>query len=412
MKEQPTKAQKRIDLLDVYRGFAILGIFVVNIVIMNSTFLNQDKFAEQFTSNIDQISEKVLQLFFYTKFFPIFSLLFGLGISMQALKLFENNKLSFSFFTRRMFILFIFGVLHIVFLWSGDVLNLYAILGLFTTLMIKKSNKLILTLAAFFLFFPFYDQVLEFLFNLLNFRPEIYLNDYTGETVNQIIEYGTYVEGMKLRVLEYLSNIPMLFGFLAPVAISMFLIGLYLGKNKVYESLDGFINQIKKPMIFTALVTNIYRVIFLFVIVDLKIFSIANYREIFIKIMVLSDITMGLFYLWIIGWLWYNTKWKSLLSPLKYAGRMALTNYIMQSVIGLFLFSSIGFGLYETLSPSETLTTAIITFIFQIILSKIWLTYFRFGPLEWIWRCFTYKKLLTIKKSAVLNTGYQQIEVD
>jgi len=400
MNEHPIKVKKRIDVLDVFRGFAILGIFVVNIVIMNSTFLNQDEFAKQWTSHIDKIAEKVLQLFFYTKFFPIFSLLFGLGISMQALRMLNQNKLSFSFFARRMFILLIFGLLHILLFWSGDVLNLYAILGLFTTLMIKKSGKLILALAAFFLFFPFYDQVFEYIFNLLDFRPEIYLNNYTGESVNQIIKNGTYLEGIKLRLLEYLSNIPMLFGFLAPVAISMFLLGLYLGKTKVYESLDLFIQQVKKPLLLVAILTNIYRILFLFVLPTYEIYSNHNFRPIFIKFMVLSDIAMGIFYLWGIAWLWYNTKFKTILLPLKYAGRMALTNYIMQSFIALILFSSIGFKLYETLSPSETLLTAVIVFILQVILSKTWLTYFRFGPLEWIWRCLTYKELLPIRKAS------------
>ncbi|MBG6130261.1 uncharacterized protein IWQ47_001656 [Aquimarina sp. EL_43] len=401
MNEQPIKVKKRIDVLDVFRGFAILGIFVVNIVIMNSTFLNQDEFAKQWTSSIDQISGKILQLFFYTKFFPIFSLLFGLGISMQALKMLDKGKLSFSFFARRMFILFLFGVLHIVFLWSGDVLNLYALLGLITMVMIKKSNKLILTLSVVFLFFPFYDQLFEYVFNLLNFRPEIYLSDYTGETVNQIIKNGTYVEGIQLRLLEYLSNIPMLFGFLAPVAISMFLLGLYLGKNKIYDSLDTFIQRIKKPMLVIAVITNIYRVLFLFVLPDYAIYSTDTFRPVFIKLMVFSDIAMGLFYLWSIGWFWYNTRYKFIVSPLKYVGRMALTNYIMQSFIGLILFSSIGFGLYETLSPSQTLLTAIVVFVFQVLLSKIWLTYYQFGPLEWIWRCLTYKELLPIKKATI-----------
>ncbi|WP_235010961.1 DUF418 domain-containing protein [Aquimarina sp. AU119] len=370
---------------------------------MNSTFLNQDEFAKQWTSGIDQISNKILQLFFYTKFFPIFSLLFGLGISMQALKMLKKNKLSFSFFARRMFILFLFGVLHIVFLWSGDVLNLYALLGLLTTLMLKKSNQLILILSVIFLFFPFYDQLFEYLFNLLNFKPEIYLSEYTGETVNQIIKNGTYLEGLQMRLLEYLSNIPMLFGFLAPVAISMFLLGLYLGKNKIYDSLDIFIQQIKKPMLIIAVVTNIYRVLFLFVLPDYEMYSTTTFRPVFIKLMVLSDIAMGLFYLWGIGWLWYNTKWKFILSPLKYVGRMALTNYLMQSLIGLILFSSIGFKLYETLSPSVAILTAIVVFIFQLILSKVWLNYYRFGPLEWIWRCLTYKELLPIKKNNVSN---------
>ncbi|WP_298422518.1 DUF418 domain-containing protein [uncultured Kordia sp.] len=398
MNNDPTNLKKRIELLDVFRGFAILGIFVVNIVIMNSTFLNQDEFALQWTSAIDKTAEKILQLFFYTKFFPIFSLLFGLGISMQALKLFEKGKLSFSFFARRMLILFFIGVCHILFIWSGDVLNIYAILGLFTTLMIKRSNKLILVLAIIFLLFPFYNQVFGYIFELIHFQPETYLSEHTGETVNQIIKNGSYLEGVQLRILEYMTNIPMLLDFLAPVAIAMFLIGLYLGKNKIYTSLDTFIDRIKKPMLVVAITTNIYRVVFLFVLVKLEIFRIAEYREVLIKLMVLSDTAMGLFYLWLIGWLWYNTKWKAILKPLQYAGRMALTNYILQSVVGLILFSSIGFRLYETLSPSETLFTAILVFIAQVFLSKVWLTHYQFGPLEWVWRCLTYKKLLPIKK--------------
>jgi uncharacterized protein len=397
MNENPTKANSRIELLDVYRGLAILGIFVVNIVIMNSTFLNQDEFAKQWTSNIDKISERILQLFFYTKFFPIFSLLFGLGISMQAIKLLKKGKLSFSFLARRMFFLFIFGALHIILLWSGDVLNIYAILGLLTMIFIKKSNRLLLTLSGIILFFPFYDQVFAQLFKFLNFQPEVFLSDYTGETVNQIIKEGTYLEGVKLRLLEYLSNIPMLFGFLGPIALSMFLLGLYLGKNKVQESLSSFIDSIKKPVIVLTILTNIYRVLFLFVLTKLDVFKLEFGRTLLIKLMVLSDTMMGLFYLWLIGWIWYRTKWKKILSPLKYAGRMALTNYILQSFIGLILFSSIGFKLYETLSPSQSLITAIIVFIFQVIMSKIWLSYFKFGPLEWLWRCLTYKKLLPIR---------------
>ena len=399
MNKQPTGTANRIELLDVYRGFAILGIFVVNIVIMNSTFLNQDAFAQQWTAPVDQFSERILQLFFYTKFFPIFSLLFGLGISMQALKWYEQNTLSFSFFARRMFILFLFGVLHIMMLWSGDVLHLYALLGLLTTVFIKRSNALILILSVLVLVFPFYDTVFDQLFTLLNFHPEIYLSDHTGASVNEVIRNGTYAQGVTLRIREYLSNIPMLFGFLAPVALSMFLLGLYLGKNKIHQNTEAFVNRIKKPVILITIITNIYRVLFLFVFTKLEIYKIALARSLFVKLMVLSDVVMGLFYLWLLGWLWQRTPWRKILSPLKYAGRMALTNYILQSFIGLILFSSVGFSLYETMSPHQTLLTAILVFSFQVIGSKIWLRYFQYGPLEWIWRCFTYKKLLPIIKA-------------
>ncbi|WP_431157853.1 DUF418 domain-containing protein [Winogradskyella poriferorum] len=398
MNNQPTTAKQRIELLDIYRGFAIFGIFVVNIVIMHSTYLNQDAFASQWTSVIDQITKRFLQLFFYTKFFPIFSLLFGLGISMQVLKLMDKDQFSISFLIRRLLILFVFGWLHIVLLWSGDVLNIYAILGFFTLIFLKASNKLILICSAILLAFPFYDSILESLFGFLNFKPELVLSNYTGESVNIIITQGNYFQGMKLRLLEYFSNIPILFGFLGPIAFSMFLLGLYLGKNKIYETLETYIMTIKRPIIYLTITTNIYRVLFLFVLTKLDLFKIELYRSLLIKLMMLCDTMMGIFYLWLLGWLWYNKTWQSLLRPLKYVGQMALTNYIMHSVVGLILFTSIGFKLYETLSPFQTFLIAILVFIFQIVISRTWLSYFKFGPLEWLWRCLSYRKFLSIKR--------------
>ncbi|MEW7291390.1 DUF418 domain-containing protein [Aquimarina sp. 2304DJ70-9] len=399
MNTQPTQPQKRIEILDVFRGFAILGIFVVNIEIMNCVFMNQDAYSAQWTAPIDIMSVRIFQLFFYSKFFPIFSFLFGLGITMQALSLFEKNKLRFSFFARRMLVLFVFGALHVLLFWSGDVIHLYAVLGLLTTLLIKKSNRLILWLSLVFLLFPFYDQVADYLFSITKYNPESYLKNFSSNDVIDTIRNGSYTNGVKLRTLEYLSNIPLLFVFLAPVALSMFLLGLYFGKNNFVTSIETLIDRIKKPSLIIAISTNLYRIIFLFFLPDFEIYSNEYARPIFLKLMFLSDIVMGLFYLWLVAWIWYKTKWKKIISPLKYVGRMALTNYIMQSVIGLLLFSSIGFSLYETLSPSQTLITALIVFCFQLMYSKIWLTYFMYGPLEWVWRCFTYQKLLPIKKS-------------
>ena len=307
---KPTKKDKRIDLLDVYRGFAILGIFVVNIVIMNSTFLNQDEFAKQWTSNIDQISEKILQLFFYTKFFPIFSLLFGLGISMQALKLKENNKITFSFFARRMFILFIIGVLHIVFIWSGDVLNLYAILGLLVTLLVSRSNKLILFLSGFFLLFPFYDQIFSSIFEMANYNPGSYLENYDGAEINRVISEGSYLEGIKLRCIRIYDQYSNAFWIFGSDCLSMFLLGIYLGKNQIYKSLKPFIKNISLPIIIITILTNIYRVAFLFLLPQFEIYHNENFRPYFIKLMVVSDVVTGIFYLWIIGWIWYNTKFR------------------------------------------------------------------------------------------------------
>ena len=388
---------KRIEILDIYRGFAIFGIFVVNIVIMNSTFLNQDAFLEQFTGAFDVLAERLLQLFFYTKFFPIFSLLFGLGIAMQALRLQSKNIPLWPFFARRMLFLLLFGMLHIVLLWSGDVLHLYALLGILVVFLLKFPNKWLLTLSVFILIFPFFDPILTEITGFLNFKLEVFLAGYTGASVNAIIQNGSYLKGIHLRLLEYLSNIPMLLGFLAPVALSMFLLGIYLGKKQIFDDLKSFLERIKVPILAVALLTNMYRIAFLFYLPEYQIYR--DFRPFFIKIMVISDVVMGLFYLWIIGMIWYFTSLKNLLEPLQYVGRMALSNYILQSVIGLFLFSSVGFGMYEGFNPSETFGIAVLVFFFQIVFSKIWLKYFRFGPLEWLWRCLTYRKYIPLKIS-------------
>lgn len=77
---------QRDPLLDIFRGFAIFGIFFINITIMHCLFINQDSFATQFQDATSDLINRVLQLFFYNKFFPIFSFLFGLGITLQILK--------------------------------------------------------------------------------------------------------------------------------------------------------------------------------------------------------------------------------------------------------------------------------------------------------------------------------------
>lgn len=183
---------------------------MVNIEIMNCVFMNEAAFSEQWTTTIDSISGNIRHLFFYSKFFPVFSFLFGLGISMQALKSLEKRNAPANFFLRRMAILFLFGLLHILLFWSGDVLHLYAILGLLCIPLLRVSNKLLIIGAILLLVFPFYDTLAEQLFGLLHFNPEHFLEGYTSKEVTRILRNGTYPETMRFRVLEYLSNIPLL----------------------------------------------------------------------------------------------------------------------------------------------------------------------------------------------------------
>ena len=393
---KPVNLSHRIDILDVLRGAAIFGIFVVNVEIMNCLFINGDSFGAQWTSALDQISVRIKQLFFYSKFFPIFSLLFGVGISIQlaSMKRQGNGK---AFFLRRMFALFLFGVGHIIFLWSGDVIHLYALLGIFTLVITNWKSIYLLIFAILLLVFPYYNEVSSFLTTILDIHPEQYLSTYSPDDIRSVIRSGDYLSGVDLHMREYGSNIMLLYTFLMPVALSMFLLGLVIGKKGYLRNITHYINYIKKPVIIIALITNSYRIIFLFFTWDTALWKEPLYRDILIYLMQLCDVVMSLFIVWIIAYLYQFTTFNKLLNPLRYVGRMALTNYIMQSVIGLIIFSSIGLGLYETLSPFETLLLAIGVFAFQIFLSRLWLKYYLFGPLEWFWRCISYWKFIPIR---------------
>lgn len=388
----------RIEILDIFRGFAVFGIFVVNIEIMNCAIPNQGLFAEQWNSEVDHTIFRIMQLFFYSKFFPIFSFLFGLGISMQAMKLFKKGQKRFSFYMRRMLFLFIIGIAHILFIWNGDVVHLYAILGLLIVFILPLSNKWLVGGSVFILLFPFYDQVAFWLFDLILYSPESFLMNYPSEKITEILRNGPYFETINFRIHDYLANIPLLFVYLAPLALAMFLLGVFFGKNQLEKKLDVVVKATQKPMLLLMVITNVFRILFIFFLPKWEIYRNEIARPIFFKLMYLSDLAFGLFYLWLLAFIWYFTPWKKLIVFLKYPGKMALTNYIMQSIIGLFLFSSIGLGWYEKLSPARTFFFAIGVFIFQCIYSKFWLSYFQFGPLEWLWRCFTYQKIFPIKK--------------
>jgi uncharacterized protein len=90
---------------------------------------------------------------------------------------------------------------------------------------------------------------------------------------------------------------------------------------------------------------------------------------------------------------------QKLLSPLKYVGKMSLTNYLFQSILCTFIFYSYGLGLYGSFQPFHGLLLVIVIYAVQIILSKVWLSHFHYGPMEWLWRMGTYGRRSPLRKS-------------
>lgn len=392
---QPVLGKKRIVALDYYRGFAILGIFMVNILVMNVSFAFREEWEAEQTCWLNQATFFILQTVFYSKFFAIFSLLFGMGIALQIQK--TSNKSTF-FFLKRFGTLFIFGIMHILFIWSGDILHLYALLGILLLFFFKLPARYVLWSAIFIFLFPFFRDIINWFLNYLSFDNYSYITSYTREDLIELKRNGSYWSGVKLRIKEYSFALQILHAYIAPVALSLMLVGGYIVKKGIVFNLQKFAQRITKPLLITTGVLIIYRFTLLYYILPVHEPEWGSLLSITLHtIYQLSDVAISFLLLWTLTMLYHKKYMVKVLSPLKYVGRMAFTNYILQSVFGYIMMRT--FGYYETFSVFECFILVLFFFGIQVVLSKMYLKYFKFGPLEWLWRVLSYGKLFSIKKS-------------
>ncbi|HDX9629654.1 TPA: DUF418 domain-containing protein [Bacillus cereus] len=334
---------KRIDELDYIRGFALLGIILVNILALLNIKIPDP-------NTVDASYQRFLYLFVEGRFFSIFSFLFGVGFYIFISRAIAKGKNGYVLFLRRVVALFTFGYIHQMF-QPGEALTLYAIYGLIVL--------------------PFYKAKKE---------------------VNLVIGLILTITFSILAAKEFLP-------------LGLILLGLAAGQYQVFENLS---QKIKKVAIFTG---------FMFVLsliglwyqyeqvpalpFDNIILDGVNDPNIeqsskFLQIGITVGPIISAFYVGALILLLQLKPVQTLLAPLKYYGRMALTNYIGQTAMILIAGSVFNFA--ENLTYMQTLYVCIAVYAIQIVFSVIWMKIFRMGPLEWIWRVITYWTVTPLKK--------------
>lgn len=211
-----------------------------------------------------------------------------------------------------------------------------------------------------------------------------------------MLHQGTYAEIFGQRVID-LSIMQESSLFVLPLTLAMFLLGAYAWKKGYFQNSTQHMTRIRQIWFWSLVIGLLFLILQVFLSNQVDAlhhgYNFAHYTGILI-----SGPALCLFYVSSLILLMRNKMWRKLLTPLQSVGRMALTNYILQSVICTFLFYSYGLGLFNQVGPALGVTIAIIIFIIQVIGSHLWLNYFRFGPLEWLWRSLTYGKWEPIKK--------------
>ena len=406
----PISQSKRIDLVDTLRGFAIFGILMVNMPLM-FTPLVEDVMMPSFGEDLSEIVPNLLIEFFFTgKFFVLFSMLFGFGFYIFLHKDGEPGNEIVSVFRKRLFWLLVFGILHVTFLWEGDILIYYALFGFLLLFFRRSSVKKLSIWMIIFLIIPsaFFGLIVQ-LPLLFGSNPEFVAGFEEGnqkqlietkalvERAYEVYSQGTYAEIIRMN-WEQWSFMAIGIVVFYPICMAMFLLGLIIGRKGLFSNYTEHLAFFKKIFWFGLLLGIPFNLLLVLSVANNQPIGIDNWDLIGSFSGMIGGIAFMGAYVSGIVLLYAQGKCTKLFSGFSAVGRMALTNYLSHSLIALLLFRSVGLGLYGELEVWHAILLTLLIFGLQIPLSKWWLGRFRYGPLEWLWRSLTYGKIQAFKK--------------
>jgi uncharacterized protein len=387
----PIERSERIVSLDVIRGISLLGIFIINMISFHSPFLYMDPYSWWKTPD-DAVLYPWIDVLVQASFYPLFAMLFGYGLSIQQERANQKGMPFYSFGVRRLLVLLFIGSVHAFLIWSGDILINYAVFGLLLLLFMRMAGKSLLLLGSLLLLIP--QLFFSIFLVLMTYSDPAGVAHYTNITAVQdsVAAYasGSFADIMIQRFSDwYAVNSPGNLLFLTLSILPVMMIGAGAGKLKLLEKAVEY----KRSWLLLGSVL-------LTASIGLKLLPIlieANTAYSYIQDY-LGGPFLSVSYAIILPLLLENENVKKWTRPLASAGRMSLSNYLLQSIIGTLIFYSYGLGLYGevTLTTGTLLAGGI--FIIQMILSEIWLSRFRFGPAEKLWRVLSYGKS-SVKKS-------------
>ena len=392
----PTTERQRHVILDALRGLALMGIALANFPKFALwTFLSSEQQAAMPTAYIDEIVRFLQYLVVDGKFYSIFSILFGIGFSL----IMERHGLRL--FVRRMLILVIIGFLHLMFTWSGDILLLYAVGGLLLTLMIGLSDKSLFILALSLIMIPVgLDALIEF--GGFDFPEPFYqawwnkaealgINEANfASWLRDANSYGQMfaflIQGAYERLWEFVE------GHRLPKVVGLFILGYLASKHRLYARLQDL--PLLKALYWSVSIGLPTSLLYAWSATSGHPWGLTVHSLLY----AVSVIPLAIVFIIGICLLYLQSPKSVVFRWLAAPGRMALSCYISHSLIGVLLFYGLGFGLGTSLGLVYIELIALVVFFIQIIVCRIWLNYFRFGPLEWLWRMLTYGRYFPIIK--------------
>jgi uncharacterized protein len=416
----------RLSFLDAARGWALLGVYLVNLVAFSGMiFMSPEQWSALPTPGIDRLLMLFVLVFLYGKFYSIFSLLFGIGFALQ-LRAAEGrgDEGGLPRFRRRLLGLLAIGLVHLTFVWEGDILAFYALLAFLLIPFRHASDRTLVRVAIALLLAPVALEAVkvasggrldpgppifamgEAILGRIGFPPKA--------TPLDVLPTAGWHELVRFQLAGPFFRYGDLLSTGRPFKVlAMFLLGLSIGKSQWLRQIDttlrpgpGSLRPCARRLFTWGLAVGVpANLVHAALMVVASGSPSAGVEGAYPGLRMVEALAyacgvapLALAYVAGFALLWtrHPTPPRLLAAPSP-AGRMALTNYLMQTLVSLFVFTGIGLGLMGKVGPAIWLPLGVAVFTVQVLASGWWLERFRYGPFEWIWRQWTYGRRLPLR---------------
>lgn len=382
----------RIEIIDVIRGFTLLGIALIHFEEQFYLGPLPEALANGQNQNVaDIIVLVILTTFVQGKFYMIFSFLFGLSFFIQLDKSDRSSKFVWRF-SWRLVVLFIIGIIHQLH-FAGDILMKYAVLGFVLLLMHRLSNSVLLALSIL-LVINIPSFVLRLYHGITMQPPGIFGEEGPTHDYFHTMKTGDYLSFIKAN---WAHMIPKLKFQLSSgrifITTGLFFLGLLAGRHRYFE------HWMDKAPVMKRLIRKSLWGILGCIVLALVIFGSVFFFKVEVRQPILmaigrllidvSNLCMVIIIIAGICLLYRNETWKKRLQVFSAPGRMGLTTYVTQALFGMLIYSGVGLALLGELGTAVNALIGVIVFVIQTYFSKWWLSKFNYGPFEWLWRSAT-----------------------
>ena len=396
----PITSAERILYIDILRGMALFGILAANMRGFNAPSELYGDIRPLFHGRADLIAQGFIDVFIQGKFVTLFSFLFGLGFAVQMTRAVARGAKFMSFYPRRLAALALFGLIHGILIWWGDILLTYALAGAILLFFRNRGQKIVLWWAGSIFTAPILAISGIYIAALFGHGPASHPSTPFDMTkvlpIIAIYSHGTVAQILRENWIVWKGDLSS--QLFAIYAMCLFLSGLWVYRSGIVERLDEYkplMKRICAVCIPLGIALNIF-VVYEHSRPATGHPTVAGYLASILQFPSMHLLSAG--YASGLAVLIQSANWRRWLTPFAAVGRMALTDYLTQSVLCTLFYYSYTTGLYGRVGPAMGLIPTVVLYGAQVVFSNWWLSRYRFGPMEWLWRGMTYGKFPALRR--------------